>query len=150
MFRQEGEGGGGRARWPKWGLGLEKKQFVTHLGTCLQKELSLSCIFMRGVKRSEPYRRIGAMREEASWWQRYGGKAFARGGEAVDGVEGALGQGQTAGEVGVGGQGRGKPVPQPPDLVFGGKVKVVKPDACSGGGGALLGCAPVDEFGFGE
>ena len=55
-------------------------------------------------------------------------KAFTREGEAFDAVEGTLGQEQTAGEVGVGGQGRGKPVPQPPNFIFGGKVQVVKPD----------------------
>ena len=38
-------------------------------------------------------------------------KAFARGGEVFDGTEGALCEGETAGKVGVGGQGRGKPIP---------------------------------------
>ena len=51
-------------------IGGEEKQLVTHLWTFLQKVLSLSCIFRRGVKRSEPYRRIGAIKEEASRWQR--------------------------------------------------------------------------------
>ena len=77
-------------------------------------------------------------------------KAFARRGEAFDGNEGALCEGETAGKVGVGGQGRGKPVPQPSHLILGREVKVVKPDACGGGGGALLGCAPVNEFSFGD
>ena len=36
------------------GIGVEEKQLVTHFWTLLQKESSLSCIFMRGVKRSEP------------------------------------------------------------------------------------------------
>ena len=54
----------------KMGIGVEEKQFVTHLWTLLQKVSSLFCIFKRGVKRSEPYRRIGAIREEASRWQR--------------------------------------------------------------------------------
>lgn len=35
---------------------------------------------------------------------------FARGGEAFDGLEGALSEGQPTGEVGVGNQGRGEPV----------------------------------------
>ena len=52
--------------------------------------------------------------------------------------------------MGVGGQGRGKPVSKPPDLVFGWKVKVVKPDPCGGRGGAFLGGAPVNEFGLGD
>ena len=38
-------------------------------------------------------------------------KAFARRREALHRVEGALGRGQPPGEVGVGGQGLGKPVP---------------------------------------
>ena len=36
------------------------------------------------------------------------GKTFARGGEAFDGIEGALGEGQSSCEVRVGGQGRGE------------------------------------------
>ena len=40
------------------------------------------------------------------WWE-----AFARGGEAFYRIEGALRQGEPAGEMGIGGQGRGKPVP---------------------------------------
>ena len=78
------------------------------------------------------------------------GKALARGREALDGAEGALCEGETTGEVCVGGQGRGKPVPQPSDLDLGRKVQVIKPDACGGGGGALLRRAPVNEFGFGD
>ena len=52
------------------GIGVEEKQLVTHLWTLLQKVSSLSCIFRRGVKRSAPYNRIGAIKEEASRWQR--------------------------------------------------------------------------------
>ena len=63
----------------KMGTGVEKKQLVTHLCTCLQKVSSLSCIFMRGVKRSAPYRRTGAIREEASRWQRYRGRPLPGG-----------------------------------------------------------------------
>ena len=47
-------------------IGVEEKQLVTHLWMRLQKLSSISCIFMRGVKRSEPYRRMGAIREVAS------------------------------------------------------------------------------------
>ena len=47
-------------------IGVEEKQLVTHLWMRLQKVSSLSSIFMRGVKRSEPYSRIGGIREVAS------------------------------------------------------------------------------------
>ena len=52
-------------------------------------------------------------------------EAFAGGGEAFYRIEGALRQGEPAGEVGVGGQGRGEPVAQPPNLDLGGEVQVV-------------------------
>ena len=77
-----------------------------------------------------------------------GREAFARWGEAFHRVIGALSQGQPPGEVGVGGQGRGKPVPQPSDFVFGWEVQVVKPEACGGGGSTFLGRAPVDKLGL--
>ena len=51
-------------------IGVEEKQLVTHLWMRLQKVSSLSSIFMRGVKRSEQYKRMGPIREEASRWQR--------------------------------------------------------------------------------
>ena len=76
------------------------------------------------------------------------GKALAGWREAFHRVEGAMGQGQPPSEMSVGGQGRGEPVPQPPDFVFGGKVQVVKSDSCSGRGGAFLGRAPVNKFGL--
>ena len=77
-------------------------------------------------------------------------KAFARTGEAFDGLEGVLCKGQPTGEMGVGGQGRGKPVPQPSDFVLGGEVKVVESHACRGGGGAFLGRMLLDELSFGD
>ena len=52
------------------GIGVEEKQLVTHLWALLQKVSSLSRIFWRGVKRSAPYSKIGAIKEEASQWQR--------------------------------------------------------------------------------
>ena len=78
-----------------------------------------------------------------------GGETLAGRGEAFNRHEGALCNGQPTGEVGVGGQSRGEPVPQPSDFVFGGEVEVVKPDAHCGAGGAFLGGAPVNELSFG-
>ena len=79
-----------------------------------------------------------------------GGEAFAGGGKAFDSLKGSLRKGHPAGKVRVGGQGRGEPVPQPSDFVFGRKVEVVESDACSGGGGAFLGRMPVNELSFGD
>ena len=53
---------------------VEEKQLVTHLWIRLQKESSLSCLFLRGVRRSDLDWRTGAIREIASRWQRYGGR----------------------------------------------------------------------------
>ena len=47
-------------------------------------------------------------------------EAFARRGKVFDGLKGTLRKAQPVGEVRVGGQGRGKPVPQPSDFVLGG------------------------------
>jgi len=66
----------------KIGTGVEEKQLVTHLWTRCQNTSNLSCIFVRGVYRSAPYRRTGGSREEASLWQRYGGRPF-HGGESL-------------------------------------------------------------------
>ena len=79
-----------------------------------------------------------------------GGEASARGGKAFDGLRAALRKGQPAGKVRVGGQGRGEPVPQPSDFVFGRKVEVVESNACSGGGRAFLGRTPVNELSLGD
>ena len=57
--------GGRQDPTPRIGIRGAEKQFVVHHWTLFQKVSSLSCIFMRGVKRSDPYRRTGAMREEA-------------------------------------------------------------------------------------
>ena len=78
------------------------------------------------------------------------GKAFAGRGEALYRVEGALGEGEPAGKMGVGGQGRGEPITQPSDFALGGEVQVVKPNARGGGGGAFLGGAPVEELSLGD
>src|ERR1700760_4860920 len=64
-------GSGGRQdSMARMGMGVEEKQFVTHLWILLQNTSSLSCIFKRGVNRSAPYSNTGAMREEARRWQR--------------------------------------------------------------------------------
>ena len=62
--------GGRHASMASMVFGVEEKQLVTHLWTLLQTVSSLSCIFWKGIKRSAPYKRIGAIREEASRWQR--------------------------------------------------------------------------------
>ena len=77
-------------------------------------------------------------------------ETFAGGRETLDSLKGALCKGQPTGEVGVGGQGRGKPVSQPSDFVFEVEVEVVESDACRGGGGALLGGVPVNELSLGN
>src|ERR1700743_1401110 len=64
------ESGGRQDSMARIGMGVDEKQFVTHLWTLLQKMSNLACIFRRGVKRSAPYRRTGAMSEEAKRWQR--------------------------------------------------------------------------------
>ena len=62
--------GGRQDSIARTGIGVEEKQLVVHLWTLLQKVSSVSCIFRRRVKRSEPYRRIGTISKVASWWQR--------------------------------------------------------------------------------
>ena len=52
-------------------------------------------------------------------------EAFAWRGEASHSIKGALRQGKPVGEMGIGGQGRGEPVAQPPDFVLGGEGQVV-------------------------
>ena len=64
------------------GTGVEEKQLVTHLWTRCQNTSNLSCILTRGVYRSAPYKRTEARREEASLWQRYGGRPLP-GGESL-------------------------------------------------------------------
>ena len=78
------------------------------------------------------------------------GEAHAWGGEAFYRIEGALSQGESVGEVGVCGQGRGEPITKPPDLILGGKVQIIESDARGRGGGAFLGSAPVDELSLGD
>ena len=76
-------------------------------------------------------------------------KAFARRREALHRVEGALGHGQPPGEVGVSGQGWGKPVSQPSDFVFGGEVQVVKSDSRGSRGVRSWGVRPWTSSVFG-
>ena len=49
------------------------------------------------------------------------GESLAGRGEGFYPIEGTLCQGEPAGEVGVGGQGQGEPVTQPPDFILGGE-----------------------------
>jgi len=51
-------------------MGVDEKQLVAHLGTLCQKVLSLVRESALGVKRSTPYRRMGATSEIASLWHR--------------------------------------------------------------------------------
>ena len=77
-------------------------------------------------------------------------ETLAGGGETFDGIEGTLCERQPAGEVGIGGQGGGEPVPQPSDLLLAGEIQVVESDARAGRRGTLLGRATVDKFGLGD
>ena len=78
------------------------------------------------------------------------GETLARRGKASHGPEGAMCEGQPTGEMSVGCQGRGKPVPQTSDFVFGREVEVVESNAGRGGGGASLGRAPMNKLSFGN
>ena len=111
-------------------MGVEKKQFVTHLWTLFQKVSSLSCIFRRGVKRSAPYRSTGAMREEARRWQRYRGETFPRGRQAFNGIKGPLGNGKSPRKVWISGERGGKPIAEPPDFFSRREVQIVQPNPC--------------------
>lgn len=77
-------------------------------------------------------------------------ETFARGGESFDSLKGTLGEGQSAREVSVGGQGWGKPVSQPSNLYFGEEVKVVRPDAGGSRRRGRLGRSPLYELSFGN
>ena len=77
-------------------------------------------------------------------------ETLARRGKEFHSLEGALCEGQPTGEMGVGGQGRGKPISQPSDFVLGGELEVVESNACRGGRGAFLGRAPVNELSLGD
>jgi len=55
------------ARMP---MGVDEKQFVAHLCNLCQKVLSIVSKPTLGVKRSAPYRRMGATSEVASLWHR--------------------------------------------------------------------------------
>ena len=53
-------------------MGVDEKQLVAHLCTLCQKVLSLVMEPALGVKRSAPYRSIGATSDVASLWHRSG------------------------------------------------------------------------------
>ena len=60
-------------------MGVEERQFVAHLCTLWQKTLSLEREPALGQTRSAPYRRMGATRDVASLWHRYGASAVPGG-----------------------------------------------------------------------
>jgi len=79
-----------------------------------------------------------------------GGKAHPRGGEPSDGHKGSLGLGQSLGEVRRGGHRGGKPVSQPPDLVFGLEDRAIQVDRSVGYWASVPVRTPVDERRLGD
>ena len=55
-------------------VGVAENQFGVHLWTLCQKVLRRAEVPTLGVKRSAPYRRMGAIRDVASLWHRYGAR----------------------------------------------------------------------------
>ena len=62
--------GGKKDSMARMPTGVNKKQLVAHLYTLCQKVLSLVKEPTLGVKRSAPYRRIGATSDIANLWHR--------------------------------------------------------------------------------
>jgi len=58
----------------KIAVGVAEKQFVVYLWTVCQKVLRGAMAPALGMKRSTPYTRMGATRDAASLWHRYGGR----------------------------------------------------------------------------
>ena len=79
-----------------------------------------------------------------------GGEAHPRRGEPLDGHKGSLGLGQSLGEVGRGGHRGGKPVAQPPDLIFGVENRAIMVDQSVGYRASVPVRAPVDELRLGD
>jgi len=60
-------------------VGVAEKLFVVHLWTLCQKVLRRAVAPTPGVKRSAPQSRIGAIRDVASLWHRYGARPASGG-----------------------------------------------------------------------
>ena len=55
-------------------VGVAEKQFVVHLCTLCQKVFRRAMAPALGVKRSDPYSKMGATTDVASLWHRYGAR----------------------------------------------------------------------------
>jgi len=55
-------------------VGVAEKQFVVHLWTFCQKVFRRTMAPALGVKRSAPYSKMGATKDVASLWHRYGAR----------------------------------------------------------------------------
>jgi len=53
---------------------VSEKQFVVHLWTLCQKVFRRAMVPALGVKRSDPYSKMGATKDIASRWHRYGAR----------------------------------------------------------------------------
>ena len=62
--------GGRQDSMARMQMGVDEKQLVVHLCTLCQKLLSLVREPTLGVKRSAPYKRMGAMRDVENLWHR--------------------------------------------------------------------------------
>ena len=71
-YLQYASTGGRQASRVRMDVGVEKKQLVNHLHVLCQKELIADSEWELGVRRSEPYVRIGRSRPWAIWWLRKG------------------------------------------------------------------------------
>ena len=78
------------------------------------------------------------------------GETHPRGGEPFDGHKCGLGHGQSLSEVGGSGHRGGKPVTQPPDLVFGFEDRPIQVDRRVGYGASVPVRSPVDELRLGD
>ena len=60
-------------------MGVAEKQFVVHLWALCQKVLRRAMAPALAVKRSAPYSKMGATKDVASLWYRYGARPAPRG-----------------------------------------------------------------------
>ena len=101
----------------------------------------------------EDVRAVAEDREEERGGQsaaQKGGKAHPPGGEPFYGHKGSLSFGQSLGEVRRGGQQGGKPVSQPPDLIFGFEDRAIEVDRSVGYWASVPVRTPVDELRLGD